>query len=77
MQDSLSSIGKGGGGFLADPIHWLLTAQQVRSCRLNYYKTNQNTLFFIRQAAANPKIAIPKSTAQLSGVTIFPFAIPS
>ena len=25
------------GGFLAAPIHWLLTAQQVRSCRLNCY----------------------------------------
>jgi len=22
------------GGFLATPIYWLLTAQQVRSCRL-------------------------------------------
>ncbi len=25
------------GGFPATPIHWLLTAQQVRSCRLNCY----------------------------------------
>ena len=25
------------GGFLAALIHWLLTAQQVRSCRLNCY----------------------------------------
>ena len=28
------------GGFLAAPIHWLLTAQQVRSCRLNCYDLN-------------------------------------
>ncbi|MCI9423382.1 MAG: DUF3879 family protein, partial [Dorea sp.] len=37
------------GGFPAAPIHWLLTAQQVRGCRLNCYgDTTKRTEVFTR-----------------------------
>jgi len=47
------------GGFPATPIHWLLTAQQVRGCRLNCYT---NAPSYSNSLAANRA-----ASAQLAG----------